>query len=163
MHKLPSGRCWWCCRDERQSLRHLLGNGEAWRAQIQELWKEVGKRCGWKHLKTPRIALLFNDERATKAVLSFLRRTKVRQMVTIGPRGGEDEEEGEEEGPGEREEAEGEERGPGIVKGRSRWRGPPPGREVSSGGFLFCLCFGLLFFVYDFWYAGVPAMTAESC
>ena len=48
----------------------------AWMPQIQELWKDVGKRCGWKHPRAPRMALLFNDERATKAVLSFLRETK---------------------------------------------------------------------------------------
>ena len=51
------------------------------------------------------MALLFDDDRATKAVLSFLRVTKVGQMVTIPPRGRgeereEDEVEGEEGGPG---------------------------------------------------------------
>ena len=49
---------------------------------------------------------MFNDERATKAVLSFLRKTRVGQMITIPPRGGggveevEAEVEGEEGGPG---------------------------------------------------------------
>ena len=105
VHKLPSDRCWWCRQDERQTRHHLLVNCAAWRPQIQELWKEVGKRCGWKHPSAPRVTLLFNDERATKAVLSFLRKTRVGQMITIPPRDGE----------GEREEAEveGEEGGPG--------------------------------------------------
>ena len=40
------------------------------------------------------MALLFNDERATKAVLSFLRKAKVGQIVTIPPRDGEEEEGG---------------------------------------------------------------------
>ena len=40
------------------------------------------------------MALLFNDERVTKAVLYFLRETKVGEMVTIPPRGVEGEEEG---------------------------------------------------------------------
>ena len=44
--------------------------------------------CGWKHPRASRMALLFGDERATKAVLSFLRKTKVGQMVTIPPRDG---------------------------------------------------------------------------
>ena len=57
------------------------------------------------------MALLFNDERATKAVLSFLRKTRVGQMVTIPPRGG-GEGEGEDE-PRDREEVEGEEGGAG--------------------------------------------------
>ena len=56
------------------------------------------------------MALLLNDERATKAVLSF-RKTRIGQMVTIPPRGG-GEGEGEDE-PRDREEVEGEEGGPG--------------------------------------------------
>ena len=50
------------------------------------------------------MALLFKDEKATKAVLSFLRKTRVGQMITIPPRDGEAEREeveveGEEGGP----------------------------------------------------------------
>ena len=51
------------------------------------------------------MALLFGGERATKAVLSFLRKTKVGQMVTILPR----DEAGEEGGEGSKEERAGEE------------------------------------------------------
>ena len=29
----------WCGRDERQTSHHLFVNCEAWRPQIQELWK----------------------------------------------------------------------------------------------------------------------------
>ena len=32
---------------------HLFVNCEAWKTQIQELWKDVGKRCGWKHGEHP--------------------------------------------------------------------------------------------------------------
>ena len=113
VHKLPSDRCWWCGQDERQTRHHLFVNCEAWRPQIRELWKEVGKLCGWKHPRAPRMALLFNDERATKAVLSFLRKTRVGQLVTIPPRGGgvrEERGEGNEEESARRE---GEEGGPG--------------------------------------------------
>ena len=58
------------------------------------------------------MALLFGDERATKAVLSFLRKTRVGQLITVPPRdeGGEEEAEN---GRYERAEAEGEEGGPG--------------------------------------------------
>ena len=58
------------------------------------------------------MALLFRDERATRAVLSFLRKTKVGQMVTIPPRG----EAGDGGGEGSEEERAGVEReegGPG--------------------------------------------------
>ena len=81
------------------------------------------------------MALLFGDDRATKADLTFLRVTKVGQMVSIQPRGGEEEEEGGEENSGAtRVEVKG--RGgqgpaPDIVKGRSWRRGPPPGRKVG--------------------------------
>ena len=86
------------------------------------------------------MALLFGDERATKAVLSFLRKTKVGQMVTIPPRdeageeGGEgsEEERAEEEVEGEEEraeeEVEGEEGGPGPPLGFSVRERPGEGR-----------------------------------
>ena len=112
VHKLPSDRCWWCGQDERQTRRHLFVHCAAWRPQIQELWKEVGKRCGWKHPRAPRVALLFGDERATKAVLPFLRKTRVGQLITIPPREWGEEEEAE-NGRDERVEAEGEDGVPG--------------------------------------------------
>ena len=105
VHKLTSDKCWWCDRDVRQTRHHLFVNCAAWKPQIKELWKDVGYLCGWKHPRAPRMALLFGDERATRAVLSFLRKTKVGQMVTIPPRdeaGGEGEEEGSEGGGGGR-------------------------------------------------------------
>lgn len=58
--------------------------------------------------------MLFGDERATKAVLSFLRRTKVGQMVTISC---DEEEEREEGSEGKRGEVGGEEWGPGPPTG----------------------------------------------
>lgn len=57
--------------------------------------------------RAPRMALLFDVERATEAVLSFLRKTKVGQKVTIPPQGGE------EQGSSEGARAEAEEGGPG--------------------------------------------------
>ena len=59
-------------------------------------------------MEAPRVALAFNDERATQAILSFLRETKVgRTMSTPHPQAveegegdGGDEEVAEEEGPG---------------------------------------------------------------
>ena len=62
------------------------------------------------------MALLFGDERAIKATLSFLRVTKVGRMVSILSRGGEEEEEGGGESSGEAKvEVEGEEGGPGPL------------------------------------------------
>ena len=91
-------------------------NCKTWKPQIRELWKKVGKLCGWKHRRTPRMALFFEGERAAKAAPSFLRKAIVGQTVTIplrdaewgegdGQRGeelerGEGKEEGEEGGPG---------------------------------------------------------------
>ena len=39
--------------------------------------------------------MLFDDERATKAALSFLRKTKVGEVITTPPRDGKEEEGGE--------------------------------------------------------------------
>ena len=60
-------------------------NCTAWKPQIKELWKDVGYLCGWKRPRAPQMAFLFGDKRATKEVLSFLRKTKLGQMVTIPP------------------------------------------------------------------------------
>ena len=92
---------------------------EAWKPQIKEMWKDAGNLCEWKHPRAPRVALLFDDERPTKAVRPFLRGTKIGQMVTLPPRGegragGEDAEDWEEEfeeEAGEEVEVEGEEGG----------------------------------------------------
>ena len=60
-----------------------LVNCEAWKPRIQELWKDAGKHCRWGHLRAPRMVLLFDGERATNAVLYFLRKSKVGQMNTV--------------------------------------------------------------------------------
>ena len=82
----------------------------------------------------PRISLLFGDKRAIRAVLSFLRKTKVGQMVTIPPQDEvrEDSEGREEDSEEERVEVEGEEGRPGpptwlFVRER-------PGKSRSQNG-----------------------------
>ena len=72
--------------------------------------------------------LLFGDERATKAVLSSLHRTKVGQMVTIPPRDGEGEEEGEERELGAREEVEWEGGGQRLTRNIEKGRAACGGR-----------------------------------
>ena len=115
-HRLPSDKYWWCGQDVRQTRHHLFVNCAAWKPQIKELWKDVGYLCGWKHPRAPRMALLFGNERATKVVLSFLRKTNMGQMVTIPPR----DEAGEEGGEGSEEERAEEE-----VEGEGGGQGPP--------------------------------------
>ena len=36
------------------------------------MWKGIGKTCRWKHSKAPPVKTMLRDERATKAVLTFL-------------------------------------------------------------------------------------------
>ena len=47
------------------------------------MWR-AGRACGWKYPRAPRISLLFGDERATPAVLTFLRDTKVVPLEALG-------------------------------------------------------------------------------
>ena len=61
---------------------------------IKELWENVGKACEWKHPRAPTITLPFQDERATPAVLQFLRGTKARRMIVLPLREEDDEWEG---------------------------------------------------------------------
>ena len=74
----------------------------------QNLGKEAGKVCRWRHSRAPWIGSLVGYERATPAVLTFLWDTKVGEFVSLTALGGgarvEEEakpalEEGEEGGP----------------------------------------------------------------
>ena len=49
------------------------------------MWRSVGKACGWKRPRAPSIRMLFRDDRATPAVPTFLRETKVGRMVNLAP------------------------------------------------------------------------------
>ena len=102
--------------------------------------------------------MLFDDERATKAVLSFLRKTKVGQIVTMSPWDGKEGKE--EDEPSDREEVEGKEggRGPHL---RLLMRGADGGGRLQSAKWgLFVLSY---FVVLLSGMRRRPAMTAGSC
>jgi ribonuclease HI len=71
-----SSVCGWCSSGKKQSRRHLFVECRAWAPQIQRLWKRVGKECGWRHPRAPEVRKLWG-EKATEAVLEFLRDTRV--------------------------------------------------------------------------------------
>ena len=79
--------------------------------------ESIGKACRWKHPRAQTVRLLFEDQRATPAVLHFLRETKVGRVVTLAPPEVEWEEELEEVNlwleEEEGQESENEEGGPG--------------------------------------------------
>ena len=86
---IQSDKCWWCSSGKRQSRHHLFVNcwGWAWAFQIKELWRSVGKACEWKQPRATTVRLLFQDERATPTVLTFLKGTKVGRVVTLATPG----------------------------------------------------------------------------
>ena len=47
------------------------------------MWKSVGKACKLKHPRAPSIRLLFQDDRATPAVPTFLRETGAGEMINL--------------------------------------------------------------------------------
>lgn len=47
--------------------------------------ESVGKACGWKHPWAPSVRRLFDDDRATPAVLNFLRETNVGRLILLVP------------------------------------------------------------------------------
>ena len=77
--------------------------------QIRELWRRIGKGCGWEHPRAPALRFLWKDD-AVGAVLEFLGGTKVGSRASAErararvdeDRDGEEalEQEGEEDGPG---------------------------------------------------------------
>jgi hypothetical protein len=90
--KTDSDRCWWCDSYKKQTRHHLFVECDKWKPQQKVLWRKVGKELGWKHPKIVRISDLFGDERATEAVLQFLRDTDVGKPRKIVPPASEDDE-----------------------------------------------------------------------
>lgn len=56
--------------------------------QIKALWKGVGRACDWRRPRAPTARTLFQDERATPVVSTFLWETKVGGMVLLVAVGG---------------------------------------------------------------------------
>jgi hypothetical protein len=70
-----SAKCGWCpC--ERQTREHLFKNCPRWKLQQKTLWAEVRRDTG-RGKNRCKIRDLLADERCTRAVLGFLRTTKV--------------------------------------------------------------------------------------
>ena len=61
---------------KRQSRHHLFTECRAWAPQIRELWKRIGRDCGWEHPRAPAQRWLWERD-ATGAVLEFLENTRV--------------------------------------------------------------------------------------
>jgi hypothetical protein len=59
-----------------QTREHLLKNCPRWKQQQKTLWNEVRRDTG-RGKNRFKIRDLFADERCTRAILSFLRTTKV--------------------------------------------------------------------------------------
>ena len=47
------------------------------------MWKSIGKACEREHPRAPSVRLLFQVDRATPAVLTFLVEAKVGKMVSL--------------------------------------------------------------------------------
>jgi hypothetical protein len=92
-----SDECWWCESGKRQTREHLFKECPRWLPEIRELWRAVGKALGWKRMRWRSVSALFREERATEAILEFLRQTEIGKMRRVevpvdGEAGGPDEE-----------------------------------------------------------------------
>jgi len=85
--------CGWC-QYKTQTREHLLKHGKQWEPQQKTLWAGVRKETGRGKIRFT-VRDLLADERCTRAVLDFLRTTKVGSRVgprAVPPKPGEDEE-----------------------------------------------------------------------
>ena len=73
---LESDERWWCNYGKRQSWFHLFVECRAFAPQIRELWKRVGKDCGWEHPRAPALRWLWKGD-VIGAVLEFLEGARV--------------------------------------------------------------------------------------
>ena len=77
-----SDKCWRCNSGERQSRHHLFIKCRAWQAQINELWKSVGK------VEAPASADRQTDfprRKSDPGRLTVPARYKVGRMVALPP------------------------------------------------------------------------------
>ena len=88
VRKLDSSACWFCGTGERMSRFHLVARCRRRTGQQRVLWKRVERLCECDRPRARTVRLLFDDVRATPAMLSFLRDTRVGKMVSLGPLNG---------------------------------------------------------------------------
>ena len=74
--RLETDECWWCSCGRRQTRHHLFTECRAWAPQIRELWRRVGRDCGWEHPRAPELRWLWKND-AVGAVADFLENTRV--------------------------------------------------------------------------------------
>jgi hypothetical protein len=76
-----SDECWWCeIPGKRQTREHLFKECIHWKDEIKRLWKRVEKDVGWRHYRHKPISALFNEVKATDAILAFLDKTRVGKL-----------------------------------------------------------------------------------
>ena len=85
MRKVDSDKGWFCDTGERQSRFNLVARCPAWAGQARAMWKRIRRLCEKRGPVAPSMQVMFGDQRATPAVLTFLRDTKVgRISVALG-------------------------------------------------------------------------------
>jgi len=91
LKKVNSDQFWWCRSSRRQTREHLFKECAAWKAHINRLWRQVGRKLGWRHPRMIKVFCFLREEKITPDVLQFLRilgsvrLKRLRGMTTIGP------------------------------------------------------------------------------
>jgi hypothetical protein len=70
-----SDTCWWCDIGIRQTREHLFKECLHWKKEIKELWRRVQRESGWRQYRWKPVSVLFNEKKATGAILEFLEKT----------------------------------------------------------------------------------------
>jgi hypothetical protein len=59
---------------------HIFKECPRWASEIRDLWRDVRKDVGWRNPRWKSISQLFQAEKATAAILAFLKATGVGKM-----------------------------------------------------------------------------------
>jgi hypothetical protein len=62
---------------KKQARDHLFKECATWKVEIGDLWKMVGREVGWRKMRWKPIPKLFAEERAEKAIIEFIRKTRI--------------------------------------------------------------------------------------
>jgi hypothetical protein len=87
LKKIDSDQCWWYESGRRQTREHLFKECSAWKTQINNLWRQAGRKLGWRRPKMIKVSRLLREEKVIPDILQFLRDTGVGKVkrVAVAP------------------------------------------------------------------------------
>ena len=80
--KEETEKCQWCSSDEKETRGHLFGRCRAFTQERRKLYSRLRKDCKLKGRLHWPVRRIFQEEKATAAVMAFLKNTSIGYKVS---------------------------------------------------------------------------------